>query len=82
MGLDIFFREDIAHALDATRRAAAEVAKYLDDTAQSRAFCAGWDAALDVLAAAFGLPQQQHGDVIEGACYTVQALLESGDRRA
>lgn len=79
MGLDIFFQEDIAHVLDATRRAAAEIARYLDDTAQSRAFCAGWDAALDVLGAAFGLPQQQHDDVIEGAYRTVRALLEGGD---
>ena len=55
MGLDIFFKEDIANALAAAEQAASAVGTYSDD-ARAAAFLAGWKGALKTLATAFGIP--------------------------
>jgi len=54
MGLDIFFKEDIANALAAAEQAASSVGAYSDDE-RAVAFLAGWRGALRTLATAFGL---------------------------
>ena len=54
MGMDIFFKEDIANALAAAEQAASAVGAYSDDE-RAVAFLAGWRSALRTLAAAFGL---------------------------
>ena len=54
MGLDIFFREDIANILEATAQAASAVGAYSDD-ARAVAFQAGWNACLATLATAFNI---------------------------
>jgi len=54
MGMDIFFKEDIANALAAAEQAAFSVGAYSDDE-RAVAFLAGWRSALRTLATAFGL---------------------------
>ena len=55
MGLDIFFREDIANILEATAQAASAVGAYSSDEARAVAFQAGWNACLATLATAFNI---------------------------
>ena len=54
MGLDIYFREDIANALAATEEAATAVGKY-SDSERAEAYLAGWRDALRTLATFFGV---------------------------
>jgi hypothetical protein len=55
MGLDIWFKEDIANALRAAEECAAGVAELGEPTPELRAYRAGFRAALATLAVAFGL---------------------------
>ena len=58
MGLDVYFREDVLHALLAAEQASAATVAILGDAAhpaQVRAFRQGYRAALATVAIAFGL---------------------------
>lgn len=60
MGLDVWFREDIANAIMAAGQACAATAAMIEeihsDEIQLRAYRRGYQAALTTVALAFGIP--------------------------
>jgi len=79
MGLDIFFRDDIARILEATAQAAASVGAHSDD-ARATAFRAGWNACLATLATAFGVEWSPSPPVeVVVIEHPRWALVEDGD---
>jgi len=64
MGLDIYFKEDIANILAAVSQAASSAGAYSDD-AEAAAFRQGWQACIAALVTAFGLGDEWPASKVE-----------------
>jgi hypothetical protein len=72
MGLDIWFKEDIANALQAAEESVAGAIAMAEPTADLTAYQAGFRAALKTLAVAFGVSPSFASDADRSTRLTLQ----------